>query len=82
MSTAEPASRTWKEWWRRSITAGVWLGIVYTLSIGPMFWTWFEALHFENNPVVLGFYMPLVLACDFCPPFGWLVNWYVNLWIL
>lgn len=55
--------------------------VAYVLSIGPMFWYWFEARHFDRSRWILVFYEPLRFACriDFISD---LVNWYIRLWIL
>lgn len=55
---------------------------VYTLSIGPLFWAWFESVYLEGSPLIFAFYLPLLLTCEFIPWWGWIVNAYVNLWIL
>lgn len=55
---------------------------LYTLSIGPMFWTWYEANYLDGPKWIAAFYFPLLVACDVIGPFGDFVNWYINLWIL
>lgn len=54
---------------------------LYVLSIGPLFWQWFASYHSMSSPFFAAFYMPLLMACDFCPPLAGAVNWYINLWI-
>ncbi|WP_417397472.1 hypothetical protein [Gimesia chilikensis] len=54
---------------------------IYILSIGPLFWQWFASYHSMSSPFFAAFYMPLLLACDLCPPLADGVNWYINLWI-
>jgi hypothetical protein len=56
--------------------------ILYTLSIGPMFWYWYEANYLGGDPWIAAFYWPLVFVCDHVEPYGDMVNWYINLWIL
>ncbi|MBI1346466.1 hypothetical protein GC163_09265 [bacterium] len=56
--------------------------VIYTLSIGPCFWYWFEATYVDGSKWWVVFYFPLVLLCDLIPPLGELVNWYIRLWIL
>jgi len=55
---------------------------VYTLSIGPMFWMWYEANFLDGHRWIAAFYFPLLYACERIEWFGNLVNWYINLWIL
>jgi len=54
---------------------------LYVLSIGPLFWKWFASFHSMSSPFYAAFYMPLLMACDYCPPLADFVNWYINLWI-
>lgn len=58
-----------------------WCWLIYTLSIGPMFWSWYESVYISGPLWVSVVYLPLLVACELCPPFGWLVNSYINLWI-
>jgi hypothetical protein len=54
---------------------------LYVLSIGPMFWKWYGAMHLEQNDLIVAFYLPLLFACriEFISD---VVNWYIGLWIL
>lgn len=54
---------------------------LYALSIGPLFWWWFDAQYIDGSPLLKAFYQPLLWACQF-KPIGDAVNWYINLWIL
>ena len=74
--------RTWRAWWLRMARWHAFLLLVYVLSIGPLFWWWFEAVHVGGSQWLVLFYLPLALASDLIPPFGALLNWYINLWIL
>jgi hypothetical protein len=76
------APRTWRGWVLRSAGQMLLLFSVYTLSIGPMFWTWYSAMYLDGPVWVAKLYLPLVIACEVIPPFGWLVNQYINWWIL
>ncbi len=85
--TASPAAaewrrRTWTEWLLHSMLQMVLVFCCYTLSIGPMFWYWFEATHVDGPEWIALVYAPLALLCDLVPPFGWFVNRYIDLWIL
>lgn len=53
---------------------------LYTLSIGPMFWTWYEAKYLDGSFWVAAFYEPLLILADLIPPFGDWLNWYIELW--
>jgi hypothetical protein len=52
------------------------------LTIGPMFWYWFEAVHADGSIWVAKFYAPLLWLCDHCNWLSELVNRYINWWIL
>jgi len=54
--------------------------VVYVLSIGPMFWHWYEAQNMGGWPILRVFYAPLQLACYFPFVEKWL-NRYISLWI-
>lgn len=54
---------------------------LYVLSIGPLFWQWYASFNSMSSPFFAAFYMPLLVACDYCPPLADGVNWYINLWI-
>lgn len=83
MEATPPAPpRTWRRWFRRVCAQTVVLWTLYTLSIGPMFWQWHEAATLSGPKWIAAFYLPLLLVCEYIPPFGRLVNWYINLWIL
>ena len=53
------------------------LFVLYVLSIGPMFWTWYESKYLNANPWVALFYEPLLFLTAI--PF---INAYINWWIL
>lgn len=55
---------------------------LYTFSIGPMYWTWYESRYMHGNELVAIFYEPLRLLGEWVPFFGEWLNWYVKLWIL
>ena len=82
-TTDEPASsKTVKPRYRR---IGFWLRILgavtlYVLSIGPLFWFWFEAENMGGWPFLRVFYFPLRLACG-VEIVEELLNDYINWWI-
>ena len=59
--------------------------MLYTLSIGPMFWFWYEAQHLSDGDflsrVIVGFYEPLRLACKI-PIVGDIINNYILWWAM
>lgn len=57
----------------------IWL--IYTLSIGPMYWTWFGSAYVTGDPYwVLALYSPLRLTCYYVPVYGDLVETYIWWW--
>ncbi len=60
------------------ITVVAWA--LYTLSIGPMFWTWFGARWVDGPEWVLAFYTPLQFVCEHVPYYGDLVENYIWWW--
>lgn len=55
--------------------------VLYTLSIGPMFWNWYAGWNIEHASPVAAFYEPLHRLADWNDAFGHFMNWYVDLWI-
>jgi hypothetical protein len=53
---------------------------LYTLSIGPMFWTWYGAVYVGGPRWVVAFYAPLQLACRAVPSYGEWVENYIWWW--
>jgi hypothetical protein len=74
-----------KGWFRRAILLRIKVFAVffvfYTLSIGPMFWTWYQSKYLSGSPWVALFYEPLLLLTSI-PWFRDLINWWVDWWIL
>ena len=62
---------------------------IYVLSIGPMYWFWYESYamydsHIEavdNANNVSLFYLPLVQACESSSHISDYVNWYIDFWV-
>lgn len=54
--------------------------LLYTLSIGPMYWTWFGATYVDGCYWVTAFYSPLRIACYYVPLYGDLVESYIWWW--
>lgn len=85
LNTPHPLSqprRTWKAWWQNFALNCGWFFFLYLLSIGPAYWTWYEATYLDGPIWIQILYLPLVLICELCPPLGWLVNGYISWWIL
>ncbi len=63
--------------------------VLYVLSIGPMYWTWYEsyALYenhddaMQNPDRVTLFYLPLIYACQENKDLRDYVNWYLDFWV-
>lgn len=82
-STAEAGARSarWR-WWRSTILQILITWTVYVLSIGPLYWKWFEGKHVSGPNLVAAFYEPLYQLAGIFPPLGEFLNWYIALWIL
>jgi hypothetical protein len=65
---------------RRLLKLAVLFG-VYVLSIGPMYWKWFAAMHGLASPVYRAIYLPLEFLARAVPFFGQFLDWYVSLWL-
>jgi hypothetical protein len=81
-TTPAPQPRPWRIRCRNFCVRLTVYWVLYTLSIGPMFWWWFEASYLDGPKWIFVFYLPLLVACEYIGPFGDFVNWYINLWIL
>lgn len=56
--------------------------VVSVVTIGPLFWYWFEAAHVDGNKWIAKFYAPLLWLCEHSEWLSYLVNRYINWWIL
>jgi hypothetical protein len=54
--------------------------IIYTLSIGPMYWTWFAARYIDGSYWIIAFYAPLQAACEYVPYYGDWVEGFIWWW--
>lgn len=54
---------------------------IYTLSIGPLYWHYIDALQGNGNVLLAAFYQPLRILGELIPIFGKCLNWYVALWV-
>lgn len=55
--------------------------VLYVLSIGPMFWYWYDGMYARGSWFAVAFYEPLRIACR-VDVIGDFVNWYIDLWTL
>ena len=74
--------RRWKEFVRDICLYVLIYVVVSGFLIGPMFWTWYGAVYVDGPKWVARFFLPLAFLCEICPPLSWLVNAWVNWWIL
>ena len=56
--------------------------VIASLTIGPMFWYWLGAVHVGGSIWIAKFYAPLLWLCDHVGWLSYLVNGYINWWIL
>ncbi len=80
MNEPRPKQTTWTKFRRRFLIAVV-VFIWYVLSIGPMFWHYYEAIYLNGPTWLLLFYAPLRLLCNI-PLFRKLIELYIQWWIL
>ena len=82
---APPGTRPKRTWRRFFVDIAIYLMIyvvVAGVSIGPLFWVWFGAVYVDGPKWFARLYLPLALLCEICPPLGWLINAWINWWIL
>ncbi len=78
--TVERTNRPPRQFPIRIRTQVAFVIVLYVLSIGPMFWQWYEAENFGDAPLIRIFYAPLRLACA-VPFVENCLNRYINWWI-
>jgi hypothetical protein len=55
--------------------------VVYVLSVGPLYWYWFDSKFFRDiSPFFARLYNPLDKFCEICPAFSDWLGWYISLW--
>jgi len=74
--------RYWKHFARRVLIYLAAYVIIASLTIGPFFWLWFEAVYAGGPTWIAKFYTPLLWLCDRIGWLSYLVNGYINWWIL
>lgn len=81
--TASPRKgRTWQGFVRDVCLYLVTYVVVSTALIGPLFWTWFGAVYADGPKWVAYLFLPLAALCEWVPFVRWLVNLWINWWIL
>lgn len=75
-------SRTWRRWCLYQAGWSAFYFLIYALSIGPLYWYWWEAAFAGGSDWVFVFYGPLAVLSEYCPPFREVINTYINWWIL
>jgi hypothetical protein len=84
-SSPKPTLKKPRSWWRFLGDLVFYFAVYLMLlgiSIGPFFWTWFGAMYADGPKWVARLYLPLLMLCEICPPLRWVVNEWVNWWIL
>jgi len=84
-TTAPAKSKRRRTWGRFFFDISLYLClyiVISAVSIGPFFWHWFGAVYCDGPKWIARFYMPLGIACEFCPPLDWAVNAWIRWWIL
>lgn len=67
---------------RQGLITNLVLWVIYSLSIGPMYWQWYWAMYGNGPRWVAKMYFPLLLVCESIPWYGRLINWYLAWWVL
>lgn len=75
-----PKRSLWQEIRRRLIITFV-AFVLYVLSIGPLYWQYYNAKFNTGSALLAAFYEPLYLLCAYIPPLSRLVDAYIMLWI-
>ena len=79
MSSPESlAARIKRHLIRRILQLAVFL-VFYVLSIGPMYWYWYEAKYLGSSRMIIAFYEPLRQACRI-PIVNDIVHEYISWW--
>ena len=79
---AKPVSH-WKNLFLRlycRLMVAFYLCLIYALSIGPIYWDWYDSEHGVESKLLAVTYRPLIWACQF-EPLGKLMQWYLDFWI-
>jgi hypothetical protein len=74
--------RSWRGFGRDVLLYAAVYIVVSGLSIGPLFWVWFGAVYADGPKWLAKLYLPLAYLCEICSPLRWVVNTWINWWIL
>lgn len=74
--------RAERAWWVRALERASVYFAIYVLSLGPMYWHWWEGKYMSGSRLVAAFYEPLLLLSGWIPPLGWFINAYVHIWVM
>jgi hypothetical protein len=55
--------------------------ILYALTLGPLYRSWYDSEHGESSKLLAVVYHPLLWATHKFEPLGKLMQWYLSLWI-
>ncbi len=72
---------SWSREIRKRLMATMIVLAVYVLSIGPMFWSWYESKYLGGSPLVAAIYEPLLWTTEY-PLIRHILNAYIDWWIL
>lgn len=79
----DPAPYTWQDallqFYCRVLVL-TYVFIAYALSLGPMYWLWYESEHGSHGKLVAIIYQPLRWACRL-NPLGDFMEWYLTFWL-
>lgn len=82
MEKPVPISRWLRDWLLRIYCELLVLLALYVFSIGPMYWSIYEAYQLDGSPFLAKMYFPVVWVCENNEYVYEWVEWYVGLWIL
>ena len=74
--------RTWLGFFRDVFLYVLVYVAISGITIGPFFWQWFGAVYVDGPKWIARAYVPLLILCHLIPPLGWLINAWVDWWIL
>ncbi|MBX3438938.1 MAG: hypothetical protein KF861_15715 [Planctomycetaceae bacterium] len=57
------------------------LSALYVLSIGPMYWHWYQSQFVGGSSILAAFYLLLFELAQWVPPFGAWLDWYLRWWL-
>lgn len=82
VSQAAKRKRTWVGFFRDVFVYLIGYIVVSGITIGPFFWQWFGSMYADGPRWVAHVYSPLAYLCEICSPLRWVINEWINWWIL